>query len=251
MHILMLCTKYPLESNDRYMTNELAGALVAAGHRVQVVVTDWDAPLGGPATAVRSEDGVDALVIAPRGIAGFGRFLEKASKWTLSSLFARREMRKALDRESFDLLVCFTPCVTVAAQLLWAMNRWKMRSVLFVHDFFPHHHRSIGLVPGGPVFEVARRLEEHLIRKFQVIGCIWPDNIVYLRKHHHIQPQQHVIWTPLWGEITPPPPRPRKATRTAHGLPLDRKILVFGGQITEGRGVEEMLAAATMAQEAQ
>ena len=70
--------------------------------RVQVVVTDWDAPFGAPATSVRSEDGVDALVVAPRRIAGLGRFVEKASKWTLSSLFARREMRKALGEQTFD-----------------------------------------------------------------------------------------------------------------------------------------------------
>jgi hypothetical protein len=43
MRILMLCTRYPLEPNDRYMTNELVAALAAAGHHVQVVVTDWDA----------------------------------------------------------------------------------------------------------------------------------------------------------------------------------------------------------------
>ena len=33
-------------------------------------------------------------------------------------------------------------------------------------------------------------------------------------------------------------------------MPLDRKILVFGGQITEGRGVEEMLAAAALLKKA-
>jgi glycosyltransferase involved in cell wall biosynthesis len=250
MRILMLCTKYPLNPNDRYMTNELAGALAAAGHSVQAVVTDWDARSGVPTTSMRSEDGVDALVISPRAVAGFGRFVEKASKWTFSSLFALREMRKALGKQSFDVMICFTPCVTVAAQLLWAIKRWRMRSILFVHDFFPYHHRSIGLLSRGVVFEVARRLEEHLIRKFDVIGCIWPDNIVYLRKHHRIGPEQSVIWTPLWGEIAPPPPRRKEVIRMEHGLPLDRKILVFGGQITEGRGVEEMLATATMAREA-
>jgi glycosyltransferase involved in cell wall biosynthesis len=247
MHVLMLCTKYPLDPNDRFMTNELAVALVAAGHDVQVVVTDWNTPFGTPTSRVRSAEGVDALVLAPRGIARLGRLIERVSKWSLSSLFNLREMRKALGQDTFDLLVCFTPCVTVAAQLFWAMKQWRMRSMLFVHDFFPHHHRSIGLVPGGPVFEIARRLEERLIRKFDVIGCIWPDNIVYLRKHYRVGPQQRVIWTPLWGEIAAPSPRPKQATRIEHGLPLDRKILVFGGQITEGRGVEEMLAAAKIA----
>jgi glycosyltransferase involved in cell wall biosynthesis len=250
MRVLMLCTKYPLDPNDRYMTNELASALVTAGHRVQVVVTDWDAPFAAPARSVRSEDGVEALVISPRAIAGLGRFVEKGSKWTLSSLFACREMQSALGRLSFDVLICFTPCVTVAAQLLWVTSRWQMRTILFVHDFFPHHHHSIGLVPGGPVFEVARRLEEHLIRKFDVIGCIWPDNMQYLRKQHRIRPEQRVIWTPLWGEIAPPPARPKEVIRREHGLPRDRKIVVFGGQITEGRGVEEILAAAAIARQA-
>jgi glycosyltransferase involved in cell wall biosynthesis len=250
MRILTLCTKYPLDSKDRFMTNELAGALVAEGHSVQVVVTDWDAPFGTALSSVRSEDGVDALVISPHGVHGLGRFVERASKWTLSSLFALHEMRKALRNECFDLLICFTPCATVAAQLLWATSRWRMRNVLFVHDFFPYHHRSIGLVPKGPAFEVARWLEGRLIRVFHVIGCIWPDNIVYLKTHYRIRSKQRVIWTPLWGEIAPPPSRPKEVIRTEHGLPLDRKILVFGGQITEGRGVEEMLAAAAMAKEA-
>src|SRR5215471_17563992 len=122
MRILMLCTKYPLDPNDRFMTNELAGALVAESHRVQVVAIDWDAPFGAPTTSMRSEDGVNALVISPHGVTGLGSFAERASKWTFSSLFARREMRKALSEEHFDLLICFTPCVTVAAQLLWATN---------------------------------------------------------------------------------------------------------------------------------
>jgi glycosyltransferase involved in cell wall biosynthesis len=251
MRILMLCTKYPLEPNDRYMTNELAGALIAEGHHVQVVVTDWDAPFGAPARSVRSEDGINALVISPRGIAGLGRFAERASKWTISSLFALREMRKALSEEGFELLICFTPCVTVAAQLLWATKRWRMCNVLFVYDFFPHHHRGIGLVPKGPVFEVARRLEEYMIRKFDVIGCISPDYIVYLRKHHRIRPEQRVIWTPLWGDIAPPSPRSKETIRMEQGLPINRRIVVFGGQITEGRGVEEILAMAAMARDAQ
>jgi glycosyltransferase involved in cell wall biosynthesis len=251
MRALILCTKYPLDPKDRYMTNELAGALVAAGHCVQAVVTDWDAPFGAPASSIRSDDGVDVLVIAPRAISGFGHFVEKASKWTLSSLFAWQETRKALSGQRFDVLICFTPCVTIAAQLHWATKHLGTRNMLFVHDFFPYHHRSIGLVPDGPVFQIARSLEEHLIRRFHVIGCNWPSNIVYLKKHYRIRKDQHVIWTPLWGESSPrPQPRPKEVARMEHSLPLDRKIVVFGGQITEGRGVEDMLAVAALAHKA-
>lgn len=245
MRVLMLCTKYPLDPKDRYMTNELAGALVAAGHRVQVVVTDWNARLGSPATSMCFE-GVDALVISPRAVTWLGRFIERASKWTFSSLFALREIRNALSKESFDVMVCFTPCVTVAAELLWATNRWPMRTILFVHDFFPYHHRSIGLVPRGLVFSLARWIEESLMRRFHVIGCMSPMNVSYLRTHYRMQKKQQIEVHPIWGCTTPPPRVNRNAMRTAHGLPLDKKIVVFGGQLTEGRGVENLLVTAAI-----
>jgi glycosyltransferase involved in cell wall biosynthesis len=250
MRILMLCTKYPLDPADRYMTNELPSALVAAGHRVQVVVTQWAAPYGSATVSMRSQDGVDVLAIAPRAATGLGGFVEKASKWTLSSWFALREMRRALSGRAFDLLICFTPCVTVAAQLLWATRHFHTRNMLFVHDFFPYHHHEVGLIPGGPVFALAHWAEQRLIGKFHVIGCNWPGNIDYLRRNYHIRPQQQVIWTPLWGQIAAPPARPKASARAEHGLPPNGKIVVFGGQIVEGRGVEEMLAAADIARKA-
>src|SRR5262249_54841421 len=170
MRVLMLCTKYPLDPADSYMTSELAGALVAAGHTVQVVVTEWQAPPGAAATSLRWGGGVGVLSLAPRAITRFGRFVETLSQWTISSLSARREMVRTLSSQSFDTLICFTPCVTVWAQLLWAMRRWRMRSILFVHDFFPYHHHAIGLVPGGMVFALARWAEQNLIARFDLIG---------------------------------------------------------------------------------
>ena len=246
MHILVLCTSYPLDVKDSYMTNDLAGALVAAGHRVQVVVTDWNAPFGAASFTVRSEDGVDVLVIAPRSITWLGRFVEKATKWLISSVFAWGQMRRILGGQSFDLLICFTPCVTVAAQLLWATKHFRTRNMLFVLDFFPYHHRSIGLLPGGLVFAVARRFEEYLIRKFDVIGCMSPMNVEYLCRRYRLRDQQRVEVTPIWGHITSPPPIDRGTVRQKYGLPLNKKIAVFGGQMTEGRGVEEILQAAAM-----
>jgi glycosyltransferase involved in cell wall biosynthesis len=248
MRVLMICTKYPLDPSDRYMTNELASALVVAGHRVQVVVTEWDAQFGDPTISTRSDDGVDILAVAPWAIMRLGRFFRTASKWMLSSLFARREMQKALGTQSFDTLICFSPCITVWAQLLWAIRRWQMRSILFVHDFFPYHHHSIGLVPGGAVFRAAQLMEQKLIRGFDVVCCNWPSNIVYLKSHYRIRPEQHIIWTPLWAEVKPVPRLSKRSVRATHDLPQNKKIVVFGGQITEGRGVEDILDAAAIAQ---
>jgi glycosyltransferase involved in cell wall biosynthesis len=63
-----------------------------------------------------------------------------------------------------------------------------------------------------------------------------------------MRPEQEVVWTPLWSEIVPAPPRSKQDVRTSYGLPQDKTIIVFGGQITEGRGVEDMLGVAEIAQ---
>ena len=254
MRILMLCTKYPLDPNDRYMTNELAAAFAADGHAVQVVATDWDASPGDLPRLARPQPGVDVLVVSATVVRGFGRFIRNASKWTLSSLFALRHMRRTIRGQRFDVTVCFTPCVTIAAQLLWATQRWAAcrlakQSILIVFDFFPYHHRSIELVPGGPVFAAARLFETALVRRFHAIGCTTPANMAYLKAHYRLRPEQKVVLTPLWSETAPPPVRPRETVRSQHGLPSDCRIIVFGGQITEGRGVDEMLAVAAMAEQ--
>ena len=245
MRVLMLCTKYPVEAKDSYMTSELAGALVTAGNRVQVVVTDWNAPYGAPSSNVQ-KDGVDIFVVAPRSVRWLGSFVENMSKWVFSSVFAWAQMRRLLRNQSFDILICFTPCVTVAAQLAWATKRFRTCNILFVLDFFPYHHHSIGLLPGGLVFAVARRLEEHLVRKFDMIGCMSGMNVEYLCSHYRLQHEQQVEVTPIWGLVTPPPPIDRASMRKKYGLPLNKKIAVFGGQMTQGRGVEEILSAAAM-----
>jgi glycosyltransferase involved in cell wall biosynthesis len=74
--------------------------------------------------------------------------------------------------------------------------------------------------------------------------------MAYLREHYRLRPDQNVVWTPLWSEIAPPAARSKERVRSQHGLPRDHKIVVFGGQITQGRGVDEMLAAAAIAEAA-
>jgi len=247
MQILMLCTKYPLNSGDDYLTNELATAFVAQGHRVQVVVLDWSArPSAHPPKHLRI-DGVDVMALAPCAVEGLGRLVGLASKWGLSSLRAAKDMRSALRGRSFDLLVAFSPASTVAAQVLWAMRSFRTRNYLVMWDFFPYHHRSIGLIPDGWLFSIARLLEVSLVGRFDIIGCMSQRNVDYLRCHYPLRPWQRVEILPIWGRIETPPIMSRDAARMAFGLPPDRHIVVHGGQITEGRGIDDILAAAAIA----
>ena len=51
MNILLLCTKFSMDENDPWLTNELAGSLQRAGNRVTVLCLDWAGKLGSEKSA--------------------------------------------------------------------------------------------------------------------------------------------------------------------------------------------------------
>ena len=56
MRFLMVCMQYPTEPGRSYMTAELADALVAAGHTVEVLHLDWTAPAGARSDVLRGKN---------------------------------------------------------------------------------------------------------------------------------------------------------------------------------------------------
>lgn len=244
--VLMLCTKFGVSPDDRYLTNELADALAESGRKVLVVTLQWDATPGAATTTRHMPSGVEALLIAPTRIDGFGRLIGDLSKWVGSSLGAAREFERRYAERRFDLLIAFSPLVTVFALLLVARGRVK-RSYAYIVDFFPYHHANLGLLPRGLAVRIAVLFETFLLRRLDAIGCMSPLGVAFLKKNYCLARGQRAFVLPLWGDTGPGVEIDRKSIRNRYGLPTDRPIAVFGGQITEGRGVEDILSAAAIA----
>jgi glycosyltransferase involved in cell wall biosynthesis len=124
------------------------------------------------------------------------------------------------------------------------------RRVLFIWDFFPDHYREIGRIPGGPPTWLARALEQHLMDQFTGFLCTLRQNADYLRRRFRVRPDQSVGIAPIWSDLAPLSKADRSAVRQAHGLPEDGPIAVFGGQLVEGRGFDQLLEAAAIGREA-
>ena len=229
------------------MISELAGELIARGHEVTVFHLNWNEKPGRETRELTGSHEERIVDVVPRAVGKPGSLLYKISKFLLSNLHAVREMRAHLAGVDFDASVSWTPALTVALPLLAAIKRGVPAHILFVFDFFPIHQMEIGLMPRGPVYWVSKWLEDRMYRKFTAIICNFPGNIEYLKRHYPIREDTNVISTPLWSDISPPEIMPRAEVRRKYGLPADRPIAIFGGQITEGRGIEQMLGAAEYA----
>lgn len=249
MRFLMACMQYPTGPGQSYMTTELADALTGAGHAVEVLHLDWAAPPGAVEQAFTTATGVRVVRCPARAVRGLGPLVHGAGKFVLSGLRAGRIARTAFDLAGFDALITWAPAIAVAPVLAAAERAGIARRILFIWDFFPDHHREIGRIPGGAPYRIARAWEQSLLTRFSAVICTLPGNADYLRRHWRLKPDQKVLVTPIWSDAAPVPAPDRAETRARHGLPPDRPIAVFGGQLVEGRGFEQMLEAARLRQD--
>lgn len=244
MRFLMVPMRFPVEPGQSYLTTELADALIGEGHEVDVLHLDLDAVPGGATEVLTGSNGLRIVRCAPRCVEGAGALLRNASKFVMSGRHLARVARQQLTLDRFDALIAWMPALAIAPLLPLVRSAGVRHRLLFIWDFFPDHHREIGRIPSGPAYAVARAWEQKLLAEFTAIFCTLPGNAEYLRRNYRLRAEQRVLVTPVWADISERRPIDREAMRARHGLPADRPIAVFGGQLVEGRGYEQMLGAA-------
>jgi glycosyltransferase involved in cell wall biosynthesis len=251
MRFLMITMQFPTGAGESYLTTELAAGLVAAGHDVEVLHLDWSGPAGAPDEAFTTATGVRVVRCSPKYVSRFGKLVRDASKFILSGRHAAAIAKRYFELSSFDAAIAWMPAVAIAPLVKRVERVGIPHRILFIWDFFPDHHHEIGRIPGGWPLRIARAWEQSLLRRFTAIICTLPGNADYLRRRFRLGPRQKVLVTPVWGDTHPIPAVDRTAVRQRHSLPPDVPIAVFGGQLVEGRGFEQMLAAANAALMAQ
>ena len=247
MRFLMVCMRYPLEPGQSYLTTELADALVAAGHQVEVLLVDWDGYQDGKVDHATSPTGIRVIRTPPRRWRNLGRLAAHASKFVLTGRSAARTLKRNFDLASFDGAIGWMPATAIAPIPRLLQRAGIAHRLLFIWDFFPDHYREIGRIPGGPPFWIARFWEQRLLATFTAIICTLPGNVAYLRRHFRVSPEQRILVNPVWSAITPCESGDVASTRATYNLPSGAPIAVFGGQLVEGRGFDQIVGAAEIA----
>ena len=245
--ILMLLNQFSPKGEPEDPPHQLADAFVSQGHIVKVVVIPWQRQ-ESEVSIYDEGDALKVMRVPALRITRFGNAIGLIIRWVFSSLVARRYLKSFLRDDSFDLVYTTSPLVTMAFVLRWVFQRYThARFYLYIVDFFPFHQRAIGLIPSGWMFRFAKKIENALIQKFDVVACMSPRNVAYLQNHYTLRAGQQVTILPLSTAIAAPLSVDKDTVRRRLGLPLNRVIAIFGGQITEGRGIEQILETARLA----
>lgn len=155
-------------------------------------------------------------------------------------------VKKHLSDKKFDLVLYSTPPITLAKVVQYVKNRDKALTYLLLKDIFPQNAVDIGMMrEGSLLYKMFRKKEKTLYAVSDAIGCMSSANQAYILKYNPEIQEDKV-------EVNPNTIAPisfeysdaeKENIRNKYGIPLDKKIFVYGGNLGKPQGIDFLLEA--------
>ncbi len=237
MKILLVTRWFSINANDSVMVHDLAYALRDAGHDVRVLVTEWK---GQEPTGTYEVDGIPVWWYQQKAPGWLPNSLKTPYKMARCATQARRRFGQQIDEFAPDAVVMMSFTAFYTALISRFKKRKEVRLSLLLWDFFPYHHFSIRGIRNTLFMRIMVWLESRQLRRFDIIGLMTPRNLQYFRQAYPNVKTPKLVITPIWGRSSKPLPD-KKALRKKFNLPANKVIAVFGGTLSAGRGIPELL----------
>lgn len=219
---------------------DLIRELASNGHTVHVVSALEKRH--NESTRLVKTDGIYDLKVKIGNLTKCG-IIEKG----ISTLMITRKYKAAIKKYfpdvRFDLVLYSTPPITLAGVVEYIKHRDNAKTYLLLKDIFPQNAVDIGMLRKsglkGIIYKYFRRKEKMLYRLSDRIGCMSQANVDYILEHNPEVPADIVEVCPNSIEVLDfsPTDAERLAMREKYGLPADKKIFVYGGNLGKPQGI--------------
>lgn len=155
----------------------------------------------------------------------------------------KRAIKKYLSNVKFDLVLYTTPPITFASAVKYVKKRDGAKTYLMLKDIFPQNAVDLGMMSTtgikGILYKYFRNKEKELYSLSDRIGCMSPANVRYILDHNPEIPPNKVEICPNAVEIIDKRISPDKKIemRQKYGLPMDKKVFVYGGNLGKPQGI--------------
>ena len=196
----------------------------------------------GLKTELVVEHGVKMLHVSIGNITKCGMIEKGISTLQIESKFCAA-IKKYFSDVKFDLVIYTTPPITFAKVIQFVKKRDGARSYLMLKDIFPQNAVDIGMMSKsgvkGILYKLFRKKEKKLYAISDRIGCMSQANVDYVLKHNpEVDPAKVEICA---NSIEPQDMRvsaeERAALREKYGIPQDKKVFVYGGNLGRPQGI--------------
>ena len=163
----------------------------------------------------------------------------------------KKAIKVHLSRVKFDLILYSTPPITFPKVISYLKRQNpQAKTYLLLKDIFPQNAVDLGMMTKsgikGFLYKYFRSKEKELYSLSDFIGCMSPANVDYLLKHNPEISKDRVEVAPnsveLLEGLSPSEERAKKTTernyvRSKYGLPLDKPIFIYGGNLGKPQGI--------------
>lgn len=154
-----------------------------------------------------------------------------------------RAIKKYFKGTKFDLILYPTPPITLHGVVKYFKQRDNTKTYLMLKDIFPQNAVDLGMMKTtglkGIIYKYFRKQEKKLYAVSDRIGCMSPANVEYVLKHNSEINKDKVEVFPNCIEIQniSLADEEKKSIRIKYGLPLDKKIFVYGGNLGKPQNI--------------
>lgn len=251
MNVLFL-TLHAFESvNERSIYSDLLREFIKNGHQVYSI-----SPIErreGRETHLIKEDNATILRLQI-GNTQKTNIIEKGISTLLIEPQFKAGIKKYFSDVKFDLVLYSTPPITLVGAIEYVKRRDGAKTYLLLKDIFPQNAVDIGMMPTtglrGFLYRHFRKQEKKLYRISDTIGCMSPANCEYLLSHNpevkrrdeesrkssgqpivEVCPNSIDVIDKSVDEHT------RTAIREKYGIPLDKTVFIYGGNLGKPQGI--------------
>ena len=196
---------------------------------------------------VENHEGLTVLRVGTGNMTGNISIVEKGISTVTIDFMFMKAVKKYFGDIKFDLIMYPTPPITLVNTIEYVKKRTGARTYLLLKDIFPQNAVDLGMMKKtglkGLLYKYFRRKEKKLYRISDYIGCMSPANCDYVLKHNPevnnekvevcpncVVPLNEVCDKEQRGEI-----------RKQYGIPVDKTIFVYGGNLGKPQGIEFLL----------
>ncbi|MBE5936496.1 MAG: glycosyltransferase family 4 protein [Lachnospiraceae bacterium] len=196
---------------------------------------------------IEISDEMEILRIRTGNITGSVSIIEKGlSTISVDALF-KKAVCKNWGNIKFDLIIYPTPPITLVNTIEYVKKKTGAKTYLLLKDIFPQNAVDLGMMSKTGVksfiYKYFRAKEKRLYHISDYIGCMSPANCEYVIKHNPEIDKDKL-------EVCPNcvVPNEKKiiekdlvVVRTKYGIPTDKKVFVYGGNLGKPQGVNFVL----------
>lgn len=242
MNVLFLSLMPYRSIQERDIYTDLLREFIRNGHKVYLLSPTEDAE------AVIEEENC-TIITVPTGRIEKTSFLRKGINTVLIESRFKAAIQKHLSQVRFDLVLYPTPPITFVGAVEYVKKRDRAKTYLMLKDIFPQNAVDIGILSKsgikGLLYRFFRRKEQKLYQISDYIGCMSQANVDYVLKHNPELPARKVGICPNSIEVVDKSVTSdvRRKIREKYGIPLDRAVFVYGGNLGRPQGIPFLLEA--------